>query len=210
MPAVAWTTPSQMSETTKSAGLPPISNTPFETSSTRARKWKVPGCPIPYALSTSTCGFARSSSVQFMPSRSASPWKLTSRRRWLRSRARSLGAGRCSDVTRTVSPARSCQTAWPRTVGPGVVLLERGEVARPALQDRGDDAPRLLGLVAADRQGGVAAQHVEEDPGIGGQLGRLQLGAEHHRHETRRRTGARARQLEAQVLRIEAEAQKVG
>jgi hypothetical protein len=30
-----------------------------------------------YALSTSTCGLRRSSSVQFMPSRSASPWKLT-------------------------------------------------------------------------------------------------------------------------------------
>src|SRR5262249_33880391 len=159
-----------MSETTNSAGLPPASNTPYDTSSTRARKWNVPGWPIPYALSTSTCGFARSSSVQFMPSRSASPWKLTSRRRWLRSRARSIGAGLSRVVTRTVSPSRSCQT---RTVRPGVVLLQRGEVARPALQHRGDDAPRLLGLVAADRQGGVAAQHVEENPGISGQLGRL-------------------------------------
>src|ERR671925_788235 len=45
---------------------------------------------MPYALSTSTCGLRRSSSVQFMPSRSASPWKLTSRRRWLRSRVRSI------------------------------------------------------------------------------------------------------------------------
>ena len=37
-PSVAWTTPSQMSETTNSAGLPPASKTPFETSSTKPRK----------------------------------------------------------------------------------------------------------------------------------------------------------------------------
>src|SRR5918992_3429231 len=67
---------------------------------------------MPYALSTSTCGFRRSSSVQFMPSRSASPWKLTSRRRWLRSRVRSIGAGRCSVAIRVILPAnleRACR-----------------------------------------------------------------------------------------------------
>ena len=42
----------------------------------------------------------------------------------------------------------------------------------------------FLGLVAADPQGGVSAQHVEEDPGVSRELGRLQLGAEHQRHET--------------------------
>src|SRR5215475_1466541 len=168
-----------MSETTKSAGLPPISNTPFETSSTSARKWNVPGWPIPYALSTSTCGFARSSSVQFMPSRSASPWKLTSRRRWLRSRVRSI-VTRSSPRPDLYHP-RPCRTLIFRAVRPGVVFLQRDEVPRPALQHRGDDAPGFFGLVAADRQGGVAPQHVEEDPAVCGQLGRLQLGVQHKR-----------------------------
>src|ERR671919_680667 len=53
-------------------------------------------------------------------------------------------------------------------VGPGVVLLERRGVARPPLEDGRDDAPRLLGLVAADRQGAVCAQHVEQDSAVGG------------------------------------------
>src|SRR5215475_10264369 len=197
-----------MSETTNSAGLPPASNTPFETSSTSPRKWNVPGWPIPYALSTSTCGFARSSSVQFMPSRSASPWKLTSRRRWLRSRVRSI-------VTRTrlrsdLDRARSRQTSALRPVRAGGVLLQRREVLPPALEHRGDDTPGLLGLVAADRQGGVSGQHVEQDPGVGGQLGRLQVGAQHQWHETRLHAGACAGQLEAEALRLEPEAQNVG
>ncbi|HXT92953.1 MAG TPA: hypothetical protein VN714_27270 [Trebonia sp.] len=85
MPTVACTTPSQMSLTVKTPGLPPASYTPLLTSSTRPRKWNVPGWPMPSALSTRTCGFPRSSSVQFIPRRRASPWWFTSLSRWLRS-----------------------------------------------------------------------------------------------------------------------------
>src|SRR5215471_5388734 len=90
MPSVAWMTPSQMSLTVKTPGLPPASKTPLLTSSISDRKWNVPGWPMPSALSTSTCGLPRSSSVQFIPRRSASPWWFTMRRRWLRSRSRGI------------------------------------------------------------------------------------------------------------------------
>src|SRR5919106_5314999 len=98
---------------------------------------------MPYALSTRTCGFRRSSSVQFMPSRSASPWKLTSRRRWLRSRVRSRGGGLCSVGIQVV-------LLIGRPVRTGGVVLERNEVLRPRGEHGGDDTPGLLRFVTAN------------------------------------------------------------
>src|SRR5262245_44532224 len=48
-----------------------------------------------------------------MPSRSASPWKLTSRRRWLRSCFRSIGAGVCSVAIRVILSLLSVGTPAP-------------------------------------------------------------------------------------------------
>src|SRR5262245_59403212 len=164
MPSVAWTTPSQMSETTNSAGLPPASKTPFETSSIRPRKWKVPGWPIPYALSTSTCGFRRSSTVQFMPSRSASPWKLTSRRRWLRSRFGSIGAGLSSVAMRVllwrdVSQQRALFSGQPersRVSGALPLELQVDDVARLHRERLDDQVVEALSRLPVDLEDDVA------------------------------------------------------
>jgi hypothetical protein len=39
----------------------------------------------------------------------------------------------------------------------------------PRFQDRLDDLPGLLGLVASDEEGGVAFEQVEEDALVGGE-----------------------------------------
>jgi hypothetical protein len=46
--------------------------------------------------------------------------------------------------------------------GAGGVLLQRNTVLGPGGEHRTDDPPRFLGLVASDRERGVALEHVQE------------------------------------------------
>src|SRR5262245_59532282 len=111
-----------------------------------------------------------------MPNRSASPWKLTSRRRWLRSRFRLMGGRLCSVTILVI-------LLIGRSARAGGVVLQRNEVFLPRGQHRSDDAPRLLRFVTADRQGWVAVEHVQQQPAVGGQLGGLELGLEGQRNQ---------------------------
>src|SRR5215475_3483804 len=76
-----------------------------------------------------------------MPSRSASPWKLTSRRRWLRSRFGSIGAG-LSSVAILVTPLRDVsQVASAPRLSSGQPELSRVRSAL-TLVCHLDDVPR--------------------------------------------------------------------
>src|SRR5262245_5010516 len=96
-----------------------------------------------------------------------------------------------------------------RAVRASRVLLQRDEILGPGVQYRLQDAPGLFGLVAADRQGGVAVEHVQQEPPVGGQLGRVEHRGQGHRRECERRAAAAAGQLEGEGLRIEPEAQQI-
>src|SRR5215467_10031558 len=156
MPSVAWMTPSQMSLTVKTPGLPPASKTPLLTSSTSDRKWNVPGWPWPSALSTRTCGLPRSSSVQFIPRRNASPWWLTRRSRWLRRIGRVgvvIGTGAAVQVASKIPstvllPAADCICVITKRSDGG-----RGWLPVPTVRQRAPEALVTAGGSRCRREG---------------------------------------------------------
>ena len=64
------------------------------------------------------------------------------------------------------------------SVRAGGIVLERNKVLGPGRKHRGKHPPGFFGLVVADGQGGVPSQHVQQQPAVGGQFGRIDPGGQ--------------------------------
>ena len=95
--------------------------------------------------------------------------------------ATTLGTRMATDIFRTRAPG--LRLPGGGAVRAGGVFLERDEIFGPGRKHGGEDAPGFLRFVAADGQGGVPVQHVQQQLAVGGQFGRVEPGGQGQRGE---------------------------
>jgi membrane protein DedA with SNARE-associated domain len=100
---------------------------------------------------------------------------------WWRARRREDQTAAPQDQAAVVPGDDTSPLGRAGPVRAGRVFLERNEVLGPGRQHGGEDPPGFLGFVAADGQGGVPVQHVQEQPAVGGQCGRVEPGGQGQR-----------------------------
>src|SRR5215471_7887580 len=146
-------------------------------------------CTITYPASSAAAGISNSSQPgdakritaparDLAAARSRSPARrcpATHRKYPLGSRPRNRDGRAHSAAT---AERRAAQLSPGGTIGAGRVLLEGNTVRGPGGEHGTHDAPRLFSLIAADREGSVAVEHVQEQPPVSGQRGRFELGRE--------------------------------
>src|SRR5919199_4267548 len=150
-----------------------------------------------------------------------------SRNRYKAAATRSSGSGLGRLLTPPAPSSSRCLQSWlrrplvaagsvragrsaDRSGRPGRVLPQRHLAGGPRGPDWLEDAPALLGLDVADRQGRVPGQQLAEQDPVGGQLRAGQGDPEHLTLEVERVAGAVEVELEGDAVGLQAHAQHAG
>lgn len=124
-----------------------------------------------------------------------------------------VATGIASPEQRAKAPCKIVSGDWStrdRPLAPGSIAAQGTSALRPCLENRLHDAPGLLGFVVPDRKRVIAAEHVEQQPSVRRNGGRIEIGVELGRPDLERRSAGREVDMQRQPSGAQGDPQAIG